>query len=216
MTDDDVYRQLARIGKALSNPLRLRLLDRLELGEHTVDELAEATGTPVKNTSAQLQQLRAAQLVHARRDGTRVHYRVAGPATSQFLGAFADYAKTSLADLRDHLASMHEHPAALELVDVDELDDLMESGDIVLIDVRSADDYARGHVPGAVSIPVADLDERIGELPADGDVIAYCSGPYCVASADAVTVLIAAGRTARRVDGGITSWVRSGRPLDTP
>nr|WP_281378471.1 metalloregulator ArsR/SmtB family transcription factor [Gordonia humi] len=204
---------MARIGKALSNPLRLRILDRLETGEHTVDELAEATGIPVKNTSAQLQQLRAAQLVIARRDGVRIHYRIAGPATSTFLGAFSEYARVSLADLRDQLAALDAERSALEPVGVDELARRLD--DVVLVDVRSADDFARGHIAGAISIPVAQLHDRIAEVPASGDVVAYCAGPYCVASADAVGVLTASGRAARRVDGGVTAWVRSGHPLET-
>ncbi|WP_341257750.1 MULTISPECIES: ArsR/SmtB family transcription factor [Gordonia] len=211
--DDEIYSQLSRIGKALSNPLRLRLLDRLETGEHTVEELAEATGLPVKNTSAQLQQLRAAQLVQSRREGVHIHYRIADSATSAFLGAFADYAAGSLAELRDELADLYRRRPPMESVDVAELDRRLREDDVVLVDVRSADDYARGHVEGAVSIPVADLDRRIAELPESADVVAYCSGPYCLASADAVAVLVGLGRSAKRVDGGITAWVRSGRPL---
>ena len=214
MSGDEVYEQLARIGKAMSNPLRLRLLDRLELGEHTVDELAEATGIPVKNTSAQLQQLRAAQLVVARRDGVHMRYRVAGPETSRFLGAFADYARSSLADLRDQLDALDSRPSALERVGVQELARRLEAESVLLVDVRAAEDYARGHLPGALSMPVAELDRRLAEIPADAEVIAYCSGPYCLASADAVRILTGAGRAAHRVEGGVTAWVRAGGDLE--
>jgi rhodanese-related sulfurtransferase/DNA-binding transcriptional ArsR family regulator len=211
--DSGVYEQLARLGKALSNPGRIRLLDLLLQGEHTVEELATAAQLPVKNTSAQLQQLRAAQLVATRRDGVRIHYRLASPAVVEFVGRFETFAERTLADLQVELRALWSRPGGLERLTVDELRDRLSSGDTVLIDVRPATEYARGHLPGALSMPLATLREHLDELPADADVVAYCEGPYCFASAHAVQYFADAGRSIRRVDGGLASWVRTGGEL---
>ena len=211
--DDEVYEQLARLGKALSNPIRIRLLDLLEQGEHTVEELASAASLPVKNTSAQLQQLRASQLVATRREGVRVHYRLADPSVSTFLGAFQAFAEERLSGLRVELDRLHTYPGSMERVSVDDLQRRLTDGSTILIDVRPASEYARGHLPGAVSIPQSELHRRIDEVPGDADVIAYCEGPYCFASARAVRALLESGRTAARIDGGLARWVRAGGEL---
>lgn len=211
--DDEVYEQLARLGKALSNPIRIRLLDLLEQGEHTVEELASAASLPVKNTSAQLQQLRASQLVATRREGVRVHYRLADPTVSTFLNQFESFAEERLSGLRVELDRLHTYPGSMERVSVDDLHRRLNDGTTILIDVRSAEDYARGHLPGAVSMPLSDLRRRIDEVPPDAEVIAYCEGPYCFASARAVRALLESGREAMRIDGGLARWVRAGGDL---
>lgn len=214
-SDDGVYDQLAELGKALSNPIRIRLLDILEQGEHTVDELAEAAGQPVKNTSAQLKQLRACQLVTTRRAGTYVHYRLAGAHVSHFLGGFESFAEETLAGLRVHLDEIDQLPGAAQRLTVDECAAWMQRGDAVVVDVRSTDEFARGHLPGSVSMPSGELADRAGELPADTALIVYCDGPYCLASARAVAWLERAGWSVRHLAGGITQWTRSGRELST-
>lgn len=211
--DEEVYEQLARLGKALSNPLRIRLLDILEQGEHTVEELANSASLPVKNTSAQLQHLRASQLVATRRDGVRVHYRLADPSVSTFLHQFESFAEERLSGLRVELDQLLSYPGAMERVSVDDFRRRVGDGTTVLIDVRSAEDYARGHLPGAISMPLSDLRSRIDELPDDADVIAYCDGPYCFASARAVRVLLESGHRAIRIEGGLVRWIRSGGSL---
>ena len=211
--DEAVYEHLSRIGKALSNPGRIRILDLLEQGEHTVEEIANAARMSVKNTSAQLQQLRAAQLVSTRRDGVRIHYRLAGPQVSDFVGRFEAFAESTLADLQSELGRLQARPGGMERLTVDEFRQRLEAGDTIVIDVRPADEYARGHLPGAISMPLDELREHIDELPADADIVAYCEGPYCFASAHAVTRFAEAGREIQRIDGGLARWVRSGGDL---
>ncbi|WP_242904203.1 ArsR/SmtB family transcription factor [Actinomadura terrae] len=209
--EEPIYEQLARLGKALASPVRLRLLDVLDQGERTVEELAEAAGIPLKNTSAQLQRLRAAHLVTARRSGTHVHYRVADPRISRFLDEMQGLAYDRLADLR---ASVAVHlGGGVEAVAAGDLAERLSDPGTLVVDVRSAEEYARGHVPGAVSVPFEQLRDRLGELPPDGEIVAYCGGPYCVVSPDAVRLLREHGFEARALDGGFARWHRSGRPV---
>ncbi|TCP57176.1 ArsR family transcriptional regulator [Tamaricihabitans halophyticus] len=208
-TEQPIYAQLARMGKALSNPARLRLLHLLEQREQTVEELAGRAGVGLKNTSAQLQQLRAANLVAVRRDGTRMYYRLADPEISRFLGVFEEFAEGRLADLRDAVAAHLGDPAELWPVSVAELKRRLDDPGTLLLDVRSAADYADGHVPGAVSVPFEQLADRLAELPTGGKVIAYCQGPYCVVSPKAVRLLRDFGYSARPLAGGFTAWQRS-------
>ncbi|HEY3502050.1 MAG TPA: metalloregulator ArsR/SmtB family transcription factor [Actinocatenispora sp.] len=211
--DAPVYEQLSRLGKALSNPGRIHLLDLLLQGEHTVEELATVARMTVKNTSAQLQVLRAVQLVGTRRDGVRIHYRLAGPDVVDFVRRFEEFAEGTLADLQVELTRLWSRPGGMERLTVEELHDRLASGETVLIDVRPPEEFARGHLPGAVSMPLAELRDRIAELPADADVVAYCEGPYCFASAHAVTYFAEAGRSIQRIDGGLATWVRRGGDL---
>ncbi len=213
LDDSGVYDQLARLGKALSNPVRLRLLDLLEQGEHTVEELARAARQPVKNTSAQLQQLRAAQLVETRREGVRIHYRLAGRKVSKFLGDFQGFAEETLAEMKVELDELGRKPGGLHQISIKEFRQRLRDEQTVIIDVRPAEEYARGHIPGAVSMPLSELRQRMDELPDDHDVIAYCEGPYCFASGKAVDQLERAGYPVRRLDGGLARWVRSGGRL---
>jgi rhodanese-related sulfurtransferase/DNA-binding transcriptional ArsR family regulator len=208
--EEPIYQQLARIGKALSNPVRLRLLDVLDQRERTVEELSEEAGVALKNTSAQLQQLRAAHLVTSRKDGTRVYYRLADERVSRFLGQFQGFAHERLAELRD---AVEERLGSFEAVTAAELAARLREPDTVVVDVRSAAAYAEGHVPGAVSVPLQELLDRLGELPGDAEIIAYCGGPYCVVSPRAVEVLRSHGYRARPLDGGLTGWRRSGRAV---
>ncbi|MGW4796768.1 ArsR/SmtB family transcription factor [Nonomuraea sp. NPDC004297] len=208
--EEQIYAQLARLGKALASPVRLRLLDVLDQRERTVEELAQAAGVPLKNTSAQLQQLRAAHLVTSRRDGTRSYYRLADPSVSRFLGEFQAFAGGRLADLRD---AVRARLGALEGVSAQELAARPADPGTVVVDVRPAADYAAGHVPGAVSVPLEELRERLGELPKEAEIVAYCGGPYCVLSPEAVRLLREHGYDARPLDGGFLSWRRGGKPL---
>lgn len=204
------------MGKALSNPGRIRILDLLEQGERTVEELATAAQLSAKNASAQLQQLRAAQLVTSRRDGVRIFYRLAGPAVSEFVDRFEAFAEQSLADLQVELGRMRALPGGMESLTVQEFRQRLAAGDTIVIDVRPATDYARGHLPGAISMPLSELATHIDELPDDADIVAYCEGPYCFASARAVRTLGEAGRSIHRIEGGLARWVRSGGTLTEP
>ncbi|MET8048539.1 metalloregulator ArsR/SmtB family transcription factor [Streptosporangium sp. NPDC005286] len=213
--EEPIYRQLARIGRTLASPVRLRLLDVLDQGECTVEQLSEEADIPLKNTSAQLQQLRAAHLVTSRKAGTRVYYRLADERVSRFLGELQDFAAERLADLREAVSEHLGEVAVLEAVTADELAGRLDDPDIVIVDVRSAADHARGHVPGSVSIPLAELRDRLDELPRDMEIVAYCGGPYCVVSPEAVRLLRDHGFPARPLDGGLTRWRRTGRRLQT-
>ena len=209
-----IYLELARIGKVLSNPVRLRLLDLLDARERTVEQLSRDSGIPVKNTSAQLQLLRAAHLVTSRKDGNRVLYRLADAEVSRFLGVFHEFAHQQLADLRSAIAEHFGGLTALEPVTADELTTRLDSG-VLVVDVRPADDYAAGHLPAAVSIPSEWLLSRLDELPSDVEIVAYCHGTYCVTSAESAQLLREHGRRARHLAGGYAQWHRSVRPLDS-
>ncbi|MEU3163079.1 metalloregulator ArsR/SmtB family transcription factor [Streptosporangium sp. NPDC006930] len=213
--EEPIYRQLARIGRTLASPVRLRLLDVLDQRERTVEQLSEAAGIPLKNTSAQLQQLRAAHLVTSRRDGTRIYYRLADERVSRFLGELQDFAAERLADLREAVSEHLGEVAVLEAVTAEELAGRLTDPDIVVVDVRSAADHALGHVPGAVSVPLAELRDRLDELPADVEIVAYCGGPYCVVSPEAVRLLRDHGFRARPLEGGLARWRRTGNRLRT-
>lgn len=210
---EPLYQQLARIGKALASPVRLRLLNVLDEEERTVEQLSEAAGIPLKNTSAQLQQLRTAHLVTSRKAGRQVYYRVADEGVSRFLGELQDFAQDRLADFRDSVAEHLGDPAALEPVTAEELAERLADPDLVVIDVRPEADYARSHLPGAVSLPLAELQTRLAELPRDAVIVAYCGGPYCAVSPRAVRLLRSHGFRARPLDGGLTRWRRAGHPL---
>jgi rhodanese-related sulfurtransferase/DNA-binding transcriptional ArsR family regulator len=213
MVQRPIYEQLARLGQTMGNPNRLRLLDLLDGREWTVETIAEESGIPVKNTSAQLQVLRAAHLVTSRRAGNRVYYRLADESVSRFLGVFQEFAQERLADLRQAITEQLGDLSRLEPVTVTELGDRHDS-DVVIVDVRSTEDYATGHLPGAISVPSEGLLDRLSELPAEAEIVAYCHGPYCVTSAECVRLLRQHGRNARHLAGGFAGWHRAGAPLE--
>lgn len=203
-----IYEHLARLGKALSAPVRLRLLDLLDQGECTVEELAQRGGLPLKNTSAHLQQLRAAGLVSTRREGTRIHYSLRDRGVSRFLGGFQEFAEERTSDLR---AQIEEHlgvEGTVNAVTGAELEELLRREEVLLVDLRSEREYEEDHVPGAVSIPSRELEGQLDELPWDVTIVAYCQGPYCVVSPRAVRLLGGTGRRARSLRGGYVHWKR--------
>ncbi|MEV4115567.1 metalloregulator ArsR/SmtB family transcription factor [Nonomuraea sp. NPDC049695] len=209
--EEPIYQQLARVGKALASPVRLRLLDVLDQRERTVEELADAAGIALKNTSAQLQHLRAARLVTSRKEGARVYYRLADERVSRFLGELQEFADERLADLRE---TVRARLGSLEGVSAEELASRLTDPGTVVVDVRPATDYAAGHLPGAISLPLAELRERLDELPGQARIVAYCGGPYCAVSAEAVRILGEHGYDARALDGGYLGWRRRERPLE--
>ncbi|BBZ58969.1 ArsR/SmtB family transcription factor [Mycolicibacterium monacense] len=212
---DRLYTEFARIGKAVSSPHRLELLEVLAQGERTVESLAGETGLSVANTSRHLQQLRQAQLVMTRREGLFVHYRVAGPEVVALIVALRHTAEQHLAEVDRVVHDFFGDRDGFEPVTPDELSRRMSSGDVVLLDVRPEQEYVSGHIAGARSMPVADIAARIDELPGDGEYVAYCRGPYCVYADDAVAVLRAHGRKATRLSEGYPEWWLSGRPVQT-
>lgn len=205
--------EFARIGKAVSSPRRLDLLDLMAQGEKTVEELADAAGLSVKNTSAHLRTLREARLVETRREGTFIHYRPAGPEVFAFLRALQDLARRRLPAADAIVRRFYQDPDGLEPVSGGELLRRMQAGDVTVLDVRPADEFAAGHVPGARSIPLKELRARLEEIPRDQEVVAYCRGPYCTLSIEAVRLLRDRGVRARIMPEGVPQWRLEGRPV---
>jgi rhodanese-related sulfurtransferase len=205
-----IYEQIARIGQATGSPNRLELLDLLSQGARTVEALAHQTGQSVATTSHHLQVLRRARLVEAQKAGLYVTYRLADPQVGEFFLQLRRLAESRLAEVQ-HVTRQHlEERGALEAVDNDELVRRVRDGEVTLIDVRPREEYVAGHIPGAISVPLADLPKRIGELRKRRDVVAYCRGPYCVMALDAVDVLRRKGFRAHRLEHGVPEWRAQG------
>lgn len=210
-----VYEQLARAGRALSSARRLELLELLSQRPRTVESLARLAGLSVVSTSQHLQVLRAARLVDAERQGTFVEYRVAGSVVEAAIVALRHLAEEREREIRDLTRDFLERRGVLEEVDSAELVRRVRAGDVTVLDVRPADEFDSGHLPGAISIPLAELEARLRELPRRRPVVAYCRGPYCMMSADAVATLRRRGFTAHRLDQGVVEWRARGERTET-
>jgi rhodanese-related sulfurtransferase/DNA-binding HxlR family transcriptional regulator len=199
-----LFEAMALMGKAFASPRRLELLDLLAQAPRTVEELARASGQSTANTSQHLQALHAAGLVTRTREGTRVRYALAGDEALSLWLAFRDASVTQLAEVeraaRDYLG------AEVEAIGRDELAERLRKGDVVLVDVRPQEEYDAGHIEGARSIPIDELEGRLAELPPDREVVAYCRGPFCAYAHEAVRRLRAAGRPALRFEEGWPEW----------
>jgi rhodanese-related sulfurtransferase len=206
-----LFDAFARVAKALASGRRIELVDVLANGERTVEALAGEVGLSVANTSQHLQILRQAGLVNSRREGTSVHYRLAGPEVFELWRTLRTLAASRLAEVERLTAAYLGARDELEPVTREELARRLQDGDnLVVLDVRPAAEYAAGHLPGAVSIPVAELRRRLAELPADREVVAYCRGPYCAFAHEAVVLLREAGVSARRLEDGLPEWQAAG------
>ncbi len=214
MLKNRLYEQFARVGGALASPARLELLDVLAQGERSVEVLAERASLSVANGSRHLQVLREAGLVESRKQGLRVYYRLAEPGVYDLLQSVRALAERRLAEVDRIVSAYVGHRDELEPVSRHELLERARSGRVVVLDVRPAEEFEAGHVPGAVSIPIDELEERLGELPRSKEVVAYCRGPYCVWSHRAVETLRAAGRNARRLVDGFPEWSAEGHPVE--
>lgn len=203
---DPLYSQFARIGSAVASPKRVELLDLLSQGEKTVETLAEQSATPVKNASAHLRVLRQARLVDTRREGTYVYYRLAGDDVFQFLRELQELARSRLAEVEQVTRLYIDDRDELEPISLEDLRRRMREGDVTVIDVRPEEEYQSGHIAGALSIPVAQLKRRLSEIPRKREIVAYCRGPYCVYSVDAVALLRKHGYRARRANEGFPQW----------
>ncbi|MDX8056802.1 metalloregulator ArsR/SmtB family transcription factor, partial [Lentzea sp. BCCO 10_0798] len=196
--------QFARVGKALASGKRLELLDLIAQGERTVDALAKSAELGLTTASAHLQTLKQANLVVTRREGTKIFYRLAGDDIAALFALLRTVADDRLPDVRTAREAYLGDDT--DAVSREELLERVRSGRATVIDVRPAEEYAAGHIPGAVSVPLDELADRLAELPADQEVVAYCRGAYCVLSHDAVRLLTAQGRTARRLADGMLEW----------
>jgi rhodanese-related sulfurtransferase/predicted transcriptional regulator len=204
---DALFEAIALMGKAFASPRRLELLDLLAQAPRTVDELARASGQSTANTSQHLQALHAAGMVTRAREGTSVRYAIAGEEALSLWLALRDASVRQLAEVeraaRDYLGE------EVDAIGRDELVERLRKGDVVLIDVRPVEEYEAGHIDGARSVPIEELEGRLAELPADREIVAYCRGPFCAYAHEAVRTLEAAGHRARRLQEGWPEWQRA-------
>ncbi len=210
---DRLYEAFARTAKALASPKRVELAELMAQGEHTVEALAQATGMGATNTSAHLQVLARSRLVAARKQGTKVFYRLSGDDVAAFVVALRDLARSRLAEVDQVVRDYFTARDALEPLTREELVARSGRGTVVILDVRPAAEFAAGHIPGALSVPLDQLDAALARLPKRAEIVAYCRGPYCVLAPQAVERLRARGYRARRLAGGLPEWRLAGLPV---
>jgi rhodanese-related sulfurtransferase/DNA-binding HxlR family transcriptional regulator len=209
-----VFAGLAEIAQALGHAHRLELLEHLGQGERSVDDLAARTGLTMANTSRHLQLLRRAALVEGRREGKRIFYRLSGEeAVVGLLRALSRVGEQNSAEIARVMATYFRARDELEPISRSELIDRLRSGTAMVLDVRPEDEFRQGHLPGALSIPLAQLERRLAELSADREIVAYCRGPWCVLSFEAVAALRQRGYRARRLEDGFPEWKVAGLPI---
>lgn len=212
---DAVYGQLARVGKSLASGPRLEILDVLCQGPRTVEALAQQVAQPVANTSHHLQVLRRARLVEAEKNGVYVTYRLADEDVCTVFRALRQLAEARLLEIEEATRRFRESRAGMEPVDREALIERVRRGQVTVLDVRPVEEYRAGHIPGAISVPLGDLERRLAELPSDREVVAYCRGPYCVMAVEAVEILRARGFKATRLEEGVPDWRARGLPVET-
>lgn len=211
---NEINEQFARIAKALANSHRLELIDLLAQGERSVDELAKETALSVANTSQHLQALRDAHLVISRKDGIRVYYRLSDSTVYQLVQNIREIAERQLAEVERIVNTYLTERKLMEPVTLNELMSRLSEPGLVILDVRPTVEYTQGHISGARSIPIDQLESRLNELPQDQEIVAYCRGTYCVFSDEAVVVLTAKGYKARRMEDGYPDWQLANLPTE--
>jgi rhodanese-related sulfurtransferase len=212
---DRLFEQFARIGKALASPKRLEILDLLAQGERAVEEIARETAMPVASASQHLQVLKGARMVESRREGLYAYYQLADEAVFRTWQAVRALGETRLAEIDRVVETFLENRDALEAVGAAALMERLSDGNVVVLDVRPEEEYRAGHIPGALSVPVDALEAALQALPKDKEIVAYCRGPYCVFSDEAVTLLRSRGYQARRLAEGLPDWRAKGLPVET-
>jgi rhodanese-related sulfurtransferase len=203
---DGVYEQFARIGKAVSSPKRIELLELLCQGPRTVEALADQTAISVANASQHLQILRRARLVEAQKKGLFVEYRIPDKHVLAFVHTMRGLAEARLAEIGEITQAYLKARGALERVSSKDLMQRVRNGEVTVLDVRPADEYRAGHIPGAHSVPVSELRKRLAELPKNREIVAYCRGPQCVMAIEAVELLRKKGFKAHRMEQGVVDW----------
>jgi len=214
ITKTQLYEHVARIGKALASPKRLELIELLAQGEKTVDLLAMQTGMDMRLASAHLRTLREARLVETRREGKFIHSRLSDRDVARLWMNVREVAEEHLVELRLALDQMATSPDVLSPESRDSLLAKASRGDIVVIDVRPDAEYAAGHLPHARSMPLSELRKHLAELPPGKQIVAYCRGPFCLMSDEAVSLLRRRGFTAHKIADGVTEWQASGLPIE--
>jgi rhodanese-related sulfurtransferase len=208
-----IYEQFARVGKAIANPARLELLDLLCQGPRTVEALAKEASLGMANTSQHLKVLRAARLVDAEKVGLFVTYRLTDEVVCEFFRSLRSLAESRLADIREITRKFLEGHEGMEPVDRQALLARVRSGEVTVLDVRPPEEYRAGHIPGALSVPLKDLERRLAEVPRGREIVAYCRGPYCVLAVEAVKILRARGFRAIRLEEGVQDLRAQGFPV---
>ena len=208
-----LFAQFAEVAKTLGHAHRLDLLEHVAQGERSVDALAQRTGLSIANASQHLQQLRRAGLVKARRDGKFIYYSLADDAVLDLLAALHQIAERNVAEVERILRNYFHDRDSLEPISREELQQRLRKRAVTVLDVRPEDEFALGHVPTALNIPLATLKKRLSELDPSKEIVAYCRGPYCVLSFEAVALLRERGFKARRLEDGLPEWRASGLPV---
>ncbi|MDQ0193064.1 metalloregulator ArsR/SmtB family transcription factor [Paenibacillus wynnii] len=203
---DELFTEFARIGKCLSSPKRLEILDVLTQGPKSVERISQITSMSIANVSQHLQSLYYAKLVDFRKRGNFVYYELADPAVLHFLNSFYDLSEKQLIEVQHIKEQFMGQFSEVEAVSMDELLKHLESGEITLLDVRPKDEYDAAHIPGALSIPIEELAEQLSALPQDTKIVAYCRGPYCLMAIKAIELLKAQGFDASRLDKSVHEW----------
>lgn len=212
----DLFGQFARVAKAMANGNRLELLEFLSQGERSVEELARVSGLSVANTSQHLQLLRQTGLVVSRKVGQKVFYHVSGDDVIHLFSALRKVAERHLSEVQKLVENYLTVKDSLEPVPAEELLNRARDGLVTVLDVRPPEEYAAGHLPGAINVPLSELEERLHEMNSSQEIVAYCRGPHCVLAFDAVALLREKGFIASRLDGGLPEWRAQGLPTDTP
>ncbi len=212
---DAIYEQFSRIGKAVSSPKRLELLDLICQGEKTVENLSRETGLTVANTSQHLQTLKSARLVKAEKEGLYVKYRLADEMVCQFFRSMRVLAQHRLAEVEMIKGRFLGGQEGMEPVNRDDLLKRVIQGDVTVLDVRPVEEYRAGHIPGALSVPLDQLREILAKLPSDQEIVAYCRGPFCVLAVQAVDVLRSKGFNAIRLEESVQDWRAMGLVVET-
>ena len=210
----DLFTQFARVGKALGNGNRLELLEYLAQGERSVDELSKVSGLTIANTSQHLQQLRQSGLVSSRKEGLKVYYMLSGDDVVGLLDALRGVAERHVADVERLVNSYLTVKDDLEPLPRHELLERVREGLVTVLDVRPPEEYAAGHVPGAVNVPLNELEQYLKALSPEQEIVAYCRGPHCVLAFDAVAQLREKGLPARRLEDGYPEWKTAGFPVE--
>jgi rhodanese-related sulfurtransferase len=210
---DSLYGHFARIGSALANPKRLEIIELLSQAERSVEDIAAAAALTLGNASAHLKVLYGARLVDRRREGQRIFYRLASPGVFRLLRGLEQLGEEQLAEVERLVRQFYQDPGELEPVTAGELLRRLREDDVFLLDVRPPAEYQAGHLPGALNLPPDELAQRLGELPRDKEIVAYCRGRYCLFSTEAVALLRRHGFRARRMAGGLPDWRAEGHPV---
>ena len=211
----DLFEQFARVGKALSNANRLALLELVAQGARSVEQLAKVSGLSMANASQHLQELRQAGLVTARKEGLRVYYELSGDDVIELLDVIRRVAEDRIAEVQRLVRTYLTTKDALEPIAARELLGRVRKGLVTVLDVRPSEEYQAGHLPGAVNIPLSEIEGRLGKLPKNKEIVAYCRGPYCVLAFEAVKLLRERGFKARRLEAGLPEWRTKGLPVET-